>query len=154
MLKHSSLALAAAAAAFLMLLAGCSSTPLATGKYQIAEPAREDFAVVYEDLIFLHIKSPDDAPGSLAYWEWAGKYKVEENGVLVFDMDRETLRRWEFYFQFIRNREGLVFNDWANQNGHLLRYHSPKLRNNRQAPRPVGTSGVNPAYQDMSQSSR
>ena len=139
----------AAAAAF--VLAGCSSTPLPTGKYQIDEPGREDFAVVYGDLIFLRIKSPDDAPGSLAYWEWAGKYKVEENGVLVFDMDHETQSRWEFYFQFVRKREGVIFNDWANQNGHLLRYQSPKLRSNPQAPRAVGTSGVNPAYQDMSQ---
>lgn len=142
---------AAGLTALLLGLAGCSSTPLPTGKYQIDEPAREDFAVVYEDLIFLRIKSPDDAPGSLAYWEWAGKYKVEENGVLVFDMDRETQQRWEFYFQFIRKREGLIFNDWANQNGHLLRYQTPKLRGNRMAPRPVGTSGVNPVYQDMSQ---
>ena len=142
-----------AAAAALTLLAGaagCASKPLPTGKYQIEEPAREDFAVVYEDLIFLRIKSPDDAPGALAYWEWAGKYTVEDNGVLVFDMEKETRRRWDFYFQFIRNRDGLVFNDWANQNGHLLRYQAPKLRSNRQAPRPVGTSGVNPAYQDMS----
>ena len=138
------------AAAALAVLAGCSSVPLPTGKYRIEEPEREDFAVVYEDLIFLRIKSPDDAPGSLAYWEWAGKYKVEENGVLVFDMDRETRSRWEFYFQFIRKREGLIFNDWANQNGHLLRYQTPKLRSNPQAPRPVGSSGVNPAYQDMS----
>ena len=144
--------LAAGAAILLAALAGCSSTPLSTGKYQINEPGREDFAVVYEDLIFLRIKSPDDAPGSLAYWEWAGKYKVEENGVLVFDMDKETRQRWDFYFQFIRKREGLIFNDWANQNGHLLAYQTPKLRSNRQAPRPVGTSGVNPVYQDVSQS--
>ena len=142
---------AAGLAVILAGLAGCSSTPLPTGKYQINEQGREDFAVVYGDLIFLRIKSPDDAPGSLAYWEWAGKYKVEDNGVLVFDMDKETRQRWEFYFQFIRKREGLIFNDWANQNGHLLGYQTPKLRNNRQAPRPVGTSGVNPAYQDVSQ---
>lgn len=142
----------AAAAALILGLAGCSSPRLPTGKYQIDEPDREDFAVVYEDLIFLRIKSPDDAPGSLAYWEWAGKYKIEDNGVLVFDMDRETLSRWEFYFQFIRKPEGLIFNDWANQNGHQLLYQSPKLRRHPQAPRPVGSSGVNPTYQDMSRS--
>jgi len=144
--------LAAVSAVVLAVLTGCSSTPLPTGKYQINEQGREDFAVVYGDLIFLRIKSPDDAPGSLAYWEWAGKYKVEENGVLVFDMDKETRDRWDFYFQFIRKREGLIFNDWANQNGHLLGYQTPKLRNNQKAPRPVGTSGVNPVYQDVSQS--
>ena len=134
-----------------LLLCGCANEKLRTGEYRIDRSDRDDFAVVYGDLIFLHIESPELAPGNLAYWEWAGKYKVEENGVLVFDMDHETQSRWEFYFQFIRKREGVIFNDWANQNGHLLRYQSPKLRSNPQAPRAVGTSGVNPAYQDMSQ---
>jgi hypothetical protein len=141
----------AAICAAASLLTGCASSKLATGKYEISDSSREDFAVVYENLIFIRVKSPEYAPGSLAYWEWAGKYSVEEDsGIITFDMDRETLRRWNFYFQFIRQRDGISFNDWENQTGHHLVYRTPMLRNSSQTPRPTGSSGVNPVYQDMS----
>ena len=136
----------AAAAALILGLAGCSSPRLPTGKYQIDEPDREDFAVVYEDLIFLRIKSPDDAPGSLAYWEWAGKYKVLDNGEIKFDMDHETERRWKFNYQFLRKNDGISFNDWENQTGHMLRYRTPELRKGARKPSPAGSTGVDPVY--------
>jgi len=141
----------AAGAAALILTAGCNTQPyLPTGKYQISDPGRSDFAVVFEDLIFLRVKSPEDAPGSLAYWEWAGKYKVDDNGEIMLQMDHETNRRWRFYFQFLKKRDGISFNDWAKQTGYMLNYQRPELRSGTNAPRPMGTGGVNPVYQDVS----
>ena len=135
----------------LIFAAGCVGQPnLATGKYQISTPGRDDFAVVFNDLIFLRVKSPEDAPGSLSYWEWAGKYKVDDDGEIMLQMDHETNRRWRFYFQFLRKREGISFNDWSKQTGYLLQYQQPELRSGANAPRPMGTGGVNPVYQDVS----
>ena len=133
--------------AALTLLCGCASEKLRTGEYRIDRSGRDDFAVVYDDLIFLHIESPELAPGNLSYWEWAGKYKVRDDGEVELDMDRETQRRWKFYFQFLRKNEGLSFNDFARQTGYLLRYKTPKLRRNVRGPRPAGSTGVDPVYQ-------
>ena len=127
-------------------LAGCAQPNLRTGEYRIDRNDRDDFAVVYEDMIFLHIQSPDNVPGTLAYWEWAGKYKVRENGEIEFDMDHETARRWKFSFQFLRKRDGISFNDWERQTGYLLRYRTPRLRRNAPVPRPAGSTGVDPVY--------
>lgn len=143
---------AVSALALAALLSGCAEPNLRTGEYRIANSGRDDFAVVYEDLIFLHVKSPDNVPGSLAYWEWAGKYKVLENGELAFDMDRETERRWRFSYQFLRKNNGISFNDWEKQTGYLLQYRTPKLKSSASGPRPAGSAGVDPVYryQDLS----
>lgn len=135
-----------------LFLAGCSSPNLRTGEYRIDRSGRDDFAVVYEDLIFIHVRSPENVPGTLAYWEWAGKYKVLENGEIELDMDRETLRRWKFNFQFLRKSEGIGINDWEKQTGYVLRYRIPKMRSNAPMPRPAGSTGVDPVYnyQDLS----
>ena len=129
-----------------LFLAGCSQPNLRTGEYRIDQPGRDDFAAVYEDLIFIHVKSPENVPGTLAYWEWAGKYKVLENGEIELDMDRETLRRWKFNFQFLRKNDGIGINDWEKQTGYLLRYRTPKMRENAPQPRPAGSTGVDPVY--------
>lgn len=135
-----------------LFFSGCAEPNLRTGEYRISNPGRDDFAVVYEDMIFLHVKSPENVPGSLAYWEWAGKYKVREDGEIDFDMDRETEKRWRFNYQFLRKNEGISFNDWEKQTGHMLRYRTPKLKNNAAGPRPAGSTGVDPVYkyQDLS----
>ena len=135
-----------------LLLCGCASEKLRTGEYRIDRSDRDDFAVVYDDLIFLHIESPELAPGNLAYWEWAGKYKLDDNGELELDMDHETQRRWTFYCQFVRKKEGISFNDFARQTGYLLRYKTPRLRRNAPGPRPAGGNGGVPVqqYEDLS----
>ena len=97
-----------AAAAAAVLFAGCSSPKLDIGEYRIGEKDREDFIVAYQDMIFLQIRSPQYAPGSLEYWNWAGKYTIRDGGEIVFDMDRETAKRWKFYFSFLRRRDGIV----------------------------------------------
>ena len=154
-MKKSLSALAAAALA-LAFAAGCAQPNLRTGEYRIERSDRDDFAVVYGDLIFLHIHSPENVPGTLAYWEWAGKYKVLDNGEIELDMDHETLRRWKFSYQFLRKNDGISFNDWEKQTGYLLRYRTPKLRRDAPKPRPAGSTGVDPVYnyQDLSGGSR
>jgi hypothetical protein len=128
------------------ILAGCSQPNLRTGEYRIDRRDRDDFAVVYDDLIFVHIKSPENVPGTLAYWEWAGKYKVRENGEIELGMDHETECRWKFNYQFLRKNDGISFNDWENNTGYMLRYRTPKLKSNAPRPRPAGSTGVDPVY--------
>ncbi len=130
-----------------LVLVGCAEPNLRTGEYRSDQPGRDDFAAVYDDLIFVHVKSPENVPGSLAYWEWAGKYKVLDNGELRFDMDRETARRWHFSFQFVRNQQGILVNDLERQSGLTLRYLTPKLKSGTAGPRPTGSRGVDPVYQ-------
>ncbi len=143
-----------AATGAMLCLAGCAEPNLRTGEYRADQPGRDDFAAVYEDLIFVHVKSPENVPGTLAYWEWAGKYKVLDNGELSFDMDRETARRWHFSFQFLSNKQGILVNDLEQQSGFTLRYRTPKLKSSAAGPRPVGSRGVDPEYryQDLSRS--
>ena len=138
------------------ILAGCSQPNLRNGEYRIDRRDRDDFAVVYDDLIFIHVKSPENVPGTLAYWEWAGKYKVRENGEIDLDMDHETERRWKFNYQFLRKNDGISFNDWENNAGYLLRYRTPKLKSNAPRPRPAGSAGVDPVYnyRDVSSENR
>ena len=138
---------AAALALATLILAGCAGPNLRTGEYRTTQPGRDDFAVIYGDLIFLHLKSPDNVPGTLAYWEWAGKYQVQDNGEIFFDMDRETERRWQFSFQFVRKRGGILVNELEQQRGFMLRYCTPKLKSGAAVPRPTGSRGVDPVYQ-------
>ena len=135
-----------------LFLAGCAEPDLRPGEYRIDRPERDDFAVVYGDLIFLHIKSPENVPGPLAYWEWAGRYKVCKNGEIELDMDRETLRRWNFNYQFLRKKDGIGFNDWEQRTGQLLRYRMPKTRTGAPQALPPGSVGADPGndYQDLS----
>ena len=134
-----------------LFLAGCAEPDLRTGEYRIDRSGRDDFAVVYGDLIFLHIKSPENVPGKFAYWEWAGKYKVLDTGEIELDMDHETLRRWKFNYQFLRKKDGISFNDWERQAGFLLRYRTPQLRSGEPQSRTAGTpGGDNVNYQDLS----
>ena len=131
------------------LLAGCSAVNLPTGKYDGSLTGREDFAVVFEDLIFIHVKSPEDAPGKLMYWDWAGKYEVDSDGEIELDMDKLTKKRWKFYYNFLKHRDGISVNDLSNNTGFRLRYISPSLRSGSGGPRPVGSAGVNPLYKDI-----
>ena len=131
-------------------LAGCAQPNLRPGEYRIDRSDRNDFAVVYEDLIFLHIHSPENMPGKLAYWEWAGKYRVLKTGEIELDMDRETQRRWKFNYQFLRKKNGISFNDWEKHTGYLLRYRTPELRGGGRS----ATADPTGNYNDLSGRSR
>ncbi|MBR7104898.1 MAG: hypothetical protein IKC65_08140 [Lentisphaeria bacterium] len=144
-MKKLGIFLAAAAAA--VVFSGCSSPQLDIGEYRIEASGRRDFIVAYQDMIFLQIKSPEDAPGSLEYWNWAGTYSLDENGEILFDMDRETGKRWRFYFNFLKKRNGIVLNDLSNNKGYLLKYRIPAKRANaRPTYMRTGSTGTDPNY--------
>ena len=128
------------------LICGCSSPKLDIGVYR-AGSDREDFIFAYEDMIFLQIKSPECAEGSLEYWNWAGKYSIDEDGRILFDMDTPTRKRWNLYYNFLHKSGGVVVNDLYNNSGFLLRYQTPKRRSGSYSRlRPVGSTGVDPVY--------
>ena len=137
----------AAAAAAVLLFAGCSSPRLAIGEYRINEKDREDFIISYQDMIFLQIRAPQYAPGSLEYWNWAGKYTISNSGEIILDMDRETAKRWRFYYTFLRKRSGIVLNDLSSNRGYLLKYRIPRRRPGAQPGFiPTGSTGTEPTY--------
>lgn len=140
-----------AAAGVLASAVGCTHEVLHNGMYKNPSPSRDDYAVVYEDLIFLHIKAPENIPGASAYWEWAGNYSINsDDGLITFDMDRETASRWNFSYNFLRRSGKIIINDLGAETGIEMRYVSPKLRpGSSNAPRPVSTSGVNPEYKSF-----
>ncbi|MDR0933332.1 MAG: hypothetical protein LBM70_09995 [Victivallales bacterium] len=82
----------------LAVLAGCTIPRLPDGKY--SSTAREDFILVSNDLIFLHITTPQENPDPYAYWNWAGKYSLSKDGHIVPDMETELLKNWNFYYRF------------------------------------------------------
>ena len=133
--------------AALFLVTGCSSNKLNIGVYRNVDSSRDDMAMVCEEYIILQVKSPENAGGALDYWTWGGKYTLDDDGTISFDMDKETRKRWNFYFNFLGRKAGIVINDLANETGIILRYELPKRRRNEASPVPVGSTGINPRYQ-------
>ena len=130
----------------MLLFSGCTPLLLPIGAYRSADRSRDDMAMVYGDLIILQVKAPRYAPGGLTYWNWGGKYTLDEDGTINLDMDKETARNWKFYFEFLRRNDGIVINDLENNTGVVLQYEPPKLRRNNRAPVPQGSTGVDPRY--------
>lgn len=83
------------------LAGGCAGTLITSGKYDIAGTGQEDFAAVYNDLIFLRLRNPMEDKIGAAYWDWAGKYELDKDGNVILDMDDEDLRLWKFYYQIV-----------------------------------------------------
>lgn len=133
--------------AALILATGCTARKLNIGVYRNVDSSRDDMAMVCDEYIILQVKSPENADGSLAYWTWGGTYSLDDDGTITLNMDKETGKRWNFYFNFLGRRDGIVVNDLANETGVILRYELPKKRKNELAPVPVGSTGVNPKYQ-------
>lgn len=134
-----------------VVLSGCSERLLDIGEYRINESGRRDFICAYQDMIFLQIKSPEHAAGSLEYWNWAGKYSLDENGQIFFEMDKETAKRWNFYFNFLQKRGGIVLNDLSNNRGYFLRYQIPgKRKDARPGYMPTGSTGTDHNYAPLS----
>ncbi len=97
-------------AAFIALFAaGCTSYRMAEGRY--SSGSRGDYALVQNDLLFLHIAAPADADGKEAYWDWAGKYEIEDNRKIVPDMGKEELRKWNFYFDLSAEESAITVTD-------------------------------------------
>ena len=129
------------------ILCGCSSPKLNIGVYQRIDSSRVVMALVFEVMIILQVKSPENAEGALSYWTWGGKYTYDEDGQITLKMDDETRKRWNFYYNFLGRKDGIVINDLTHNTGLVLRYTIPKRRNTIAAPVPVGSTGVDPNYQ-------
>ncbi len=121
-------------AAVAMLVAGCSSPRLANGKYESRIPGQDDYIIVYDDLVFLHIKTPDNLPERQTYWTWAGKYSISDSGELDFDMNDELKKKWRFSYTFVNQQGGVVLNDWGTRTGRMLYYERPTYRELQVAP--------------------
>ena len=135
--------------AMLFVLSGCRTVLLQGGKY--SSRARGEFAMVYNDMIFLRVKAAKNIPGSLTYWEWGGKYSVDpDTGRLRFDMDTETGKLWKFSYNIYAERNAVVLEDLSENKRYYLHYEHPVLRRKPvNAPKPFSSSGVDPVYQQL-----
>lgn len=86
------------AAGLLLTLAGCVHR-LPEGRYSAS--GRNDYVLVHNDLIFLHITTPQENPTNLAFWDWAGGYSLSKDGQLKPDMETELWKKWNFYYSFL-----------------------------------------------------
>lgn len=128
---------------------GCRNLQLQGGKYNGKD--RGEFAMVYEDLIFLRVKAGKNIPGSLTYWEWGGKYSVDpDTRRLKFDMDREIGKLWKFSYNIYAERNAVVLEDLSVNKRYYLNYEHPVLRRKpANAPKPFSSPGVDPVYQQL-----
>ncbi|WP_294481399.1 hypothetical protein [uncultured Victivallis sp.] len=85
--------------------AGCSSPRLPEGRY--SSTGREDYVLVNNDLIFLHISTPQENPDVFAFWDWAGGYSLSNNGLMTPDMETELWKKWNFYYSFLYEKGAL-----------------------------------------------
>ena len=133
----------------LFLLAGCTNITLQGGKYTGKD--RGEFAMVYEDLIFLRVKAGRNIPGSLSYWEWGGKYTVDPVTRIVHPkMERDTEKLWKFSYTIYADRSAIVLKDLAENKKYVLGYERPALRSKpANAPQPFSSAGTEPVYQQL-----
>ena len=113
---------------------GCSQLTLATGKYETTLPGREDFAAIYDDLIFIRIREPNDDPSQNSYWDWAGNFEIEDDGHILLKMDKPTARKWNFHYDFYRRDGMITVYDLGAENSYNLRHRpgSAAQRRNHQ----------------------
>ena len=133
----------------LLMLAGCQSPRLQGGRYLGRD--RGEFAMVYEDLIFLRVKAARNIPGSLSFWEWGGKYSVDpETHRIKLDMERENARLWNFCYNIYSERGAVILQDLTENKRFVLRYETPSLDTRpANAPRPYSSPGVDPVYKPL-----
>ena len=89
------------------LLCGCEVIRLRNGKYEISQAGRGDFAAVYNDMIIIRLRNPEEPGTGNGYWEWGGTYSIRDNGIIELDMDRQTARDWNFYYD-LRMQDGAI----------------------------------------------
>ena len=123
-----SLFLFGAAAVLMLLGAGCASLSLPGGCY-LPGDERGDYAIVYQKLIFLHMRAPENSPGQTAFWDWAGSYSIGDGGKLELDMDTQTRKLWDFYYNFRVQGGMILVDDLSTRNTYPLRIERQKLRN-------------------------
>ena len=106
----------------IFILCGCEQLTLANGKYESSISGREDFAAVYEDLIFLRVREPSDDPAVNSYWDWAGNFDIEDDGHIVLKMNKDTARKWNFHYDFYRKNGMITVYDLGAENSFNLRH--------------------------------
>lgn len=122
-----------AVAVFAILLTGCEQLTLENGKYESSLSGREDFAAVYEDLIFIRVREPSEDPAQNNYWDWAGKFEIESDGHILLKMDKPLARKWNFNYDFYRRNGMITVYDLGAENSFNLRLRpasAPPVRGN------------------------
>ena len=125
-----------------VLISGCTEIKLANGKYTTSLSGRDDFAAVYNDLIFLRLRNAEDHTMNNGYLDWAGKYKIVDGKNIELDMDRKTKRDWKFYYSLYMQGNAIVVEDHRAENTYTLTYRPAQLR--KPAAMPAGNQF--PAY--------
>ena len=128
-----------------LLFAGCEQLTLDNGKYETSLPGREDFAAIYEDLIFIRVREPSENPSSNNYWDWAGKFEIEEDGHIRLKMPRELARKWDFHFDFYRRNGMITVYDLDAENSYNLRFRPASAQQRNDNYHPQFQGGI-PAY--------
>lgn len=114
------------ASAGIAILAGCSSDHIPGGCYQPANPADGCIACVYEDIIFLRVKMPDNSNRPGANNDWAGKYELDKkSGEITLKMTDEQWRNWKFYFGLRLAGNTLKIDDFSRQTTYTLLSDTP-----------------------------
>lgn len=113
---------------FMLMTSGCTFVGLPNGRYLPVEDQGE-YAIVYQDLIFLHMRAPEGSPGQTAFWDWGGSYSIGEGGKLELDMDNANKKLWNFYYNFRMQGGVIVVDDLNTRTAFPLRRERQKLRN-------------------------
>ncbi len=108
-----------------VLFCGCTQIHVPAGKYETTLDGREDFAAVYNDLIFIRVKEPDDDRKRSGYWDWAGHFDTEDDGRIILKMNEDDTRKWGFHFDFYFSNGMIVVHDIGAQNSYHLRIRQP-----------------------------
>ena len=120
----------------LLFVSGCEVIRLANGKYETSIDGRQDFAAVYNDMIIIRLRNPENESGTEnGYWEWGGFYKVSKDNLIEFDMDRQQNRDWRFYYELRKSGNAIKVIDHRAGNSFILNYESvnPANRSDQQS---------------------
>ena len=106
----------------LLVVTGCTELRLANGVYAIDTPGRGDMATVYNEQIFLRLRNAEEDGLGNGYWDWAGKYKIIDDGRIVLKMDRKSKRDWDFYYNLTMRGNEIVVDDLRAEKTYLLKW--------------------------------
>ncbi len=133
-------------ALFALLASGCTEIRLANGKYTTNLSGRDDFAAVYNDLIFLRLRNAEDHTMNNGYWDWAGKYKVVDGRIIDLQMDRKTKRDWQFYYSLTMRGNAIVVEDHRAEHSYVLTHRPALPRRPAAMQQEMPPADVFPAY--------
>ena len=128
------------------LVAGCTEIRLANGKYTSDLSGRDDFAAVYNDLIFLRLRNAEDNTMNNGYWDWAGKYEIVDGKRIELDMDRKSKRDWQFYYSLTMRGNAILVEDHRAENSYVLTLRPAVPRRPAAMPQEMPQTDLYPAY--------